>query len=100
MIDEDGIRRRWEAIGSKVDERAESVFAAAEGCTAGRGGRRGGGGKRVAINDPGLVPALKRLVEPATRGDPVRPLIWVSKSMDKLDAALTDMGHPITARTR
>jgi hypothetical protein len=29
-------------------------------------------------------PELKRLVEPATLGDPMRPLIWVSKSMDKL----------------
>jgi hypothetical protein len=40
---------------------------------------------------------LKRLVEPATLGDPVRPLIWVSKSMDTLAAALTAMGHPISA---
>jgi hypothetical protein len=38
----------------------------------------------VTAKDPGLVPALKRLVEPVTRGDPVRPLTWVSKSMDKL----------------
>ena len=30
MIDEDGIRRRWEAIGSKLDERAQRMFAAAE----------------------------------------------------------------------
>src|SRR3974377_896763 len=108
MIDEDGIRRRWEAIGSKLDERAQRMFAAAEVRTAGRGGlkrveritglarstinrgaddlggeplpegrvrRKGGGRKRVAINDPGLVPALKRLVEPAIRGEPVRSLI-------------------------
>jgi hypothetical protein len=39
------------------------------------------------------VPALKRLVEPATLGDPVWPLIWVSKSMEKLAATLTEMGH-------
>src|SRR6202051_3960686 len=32
--------------------------------------RRAGGGRRsVCENDPGLVPALKRLVEPATLGD-------------------------------
>src|ERR1700757_4031968 len=35
------------------------------------GVRRGGGGRRaLCANDPGLVPALKRLVEPATLGDP------------------------------
>ena len=45
------------------------------------------------------VPELKRLVEPATLGDPMRPLIWVSKSMDKLAAALTAMGHPVSANT-
>ena len=62
--------------------------------------RRAGGGRRpVAENDPGLVPELKRLVEPATLGDPMRPLIWVSKSMDKLAAALTVMGHPVSADT-
>src|SRR5580693_2483707 len=62
--------------------------------------RRAGGGRRsVCENDPGLVPALKRLVEPATLGDPMRPLIWVSKSMEKLAATLTQMGHPISADT-
>src|SRR5438270_9059703 len=62
--------------------------------------RRSGGGRRaVRDNDPGLIPALKSLVEPATLGDPMRPLLWVSKSMDKLAAALTEMGHPISADT-
>src|SRR5262252_1186436 len=62
--------------------------------------RRAGGGRRgLCANDPGLVPALKRLVEPATLGDPMRPLIWVSKSMEKLAATLTEMGHPISADT-
>jgi hypothetical protein len=62
--------------------------------------RRAGGGRRALCEaDPGLVPALKRLVDPATLGDPMRPLIWVSKSMDKLAAALTEMGHPICADT-
>jgi hypothetical protein len=50
--------------------------------------RRAGGGRRALCDtDPGLVPALKRLVQPATLGDPMRPLIWVSKSLE--------MGHPI-----
>ena len=62
--------------------------------------RRAGGGRRaVSENDPGLVPALEQLVEPATFGDPMRRLIWVSKSMDKLAATLTEMGHPISADT-
>jgi hypothetical protein len=132
MIDEDGIRYRWEMVGSALDERGRRLFAAGEVRTAGWGGlavvsritglarstinrgeddldaaalprgrvrRAGGGRKAVAENDPGLVPELERLVEPATLGDPMRPLIWVSKSMDKLAAALTAMGHPISADT-
>ena len=61
--------------------------------------REGGGRKAVSENDPELVSELRRLVEPATLGDPMRPLIWVSKSMDKLAETLTAMGHPISADT-
>ena len=57
------------------------------------------GRKAVSEKDVGLVDALKRLVEPVTLGDPERPLLWVSKSPDKLAATLTAMGHPISADT-
>ena len=46
--------------------------------------------------DATLLDDLKRLVEPATLGDPVRPLLWVSKSLDKLASALVAMGHSIS----
>ena len=62
--------------------------------------RRAGGGRRaVAEVYPGLIPELARLVEPATLGDPMRPLTWVSKSMDKLAETLTAMGHRVSADT-
>ena len=61
--------------------------------------RAGACRKAFAARDPGLVPALKRLLEPATLGDPMRPLLWVSKSMDKLASILTAIGHPIGADT-
>ena len=38
MIDEDGIRYRWETIGRKLDERGRRMLAAAEVRTAGWGG--------------------------------------------------------------
>jgi Rhodopirellula transposase DDE domain len=71
----------------------------AEPLTKGKIRRSGGGRRAVAETDPELVPELKRLVEPAILGDPMRPLIWVSKSMDKLAETLTAMGHPIGADT-
>jgi hypothetical protein len=46
--------------------------------------------------NPMLLAALERLVEPSTLGDPERPLLWVSKSYDKLARALSDMGHAIS----
>src|SRR3954468_8992453 len=43
--------------------------------------RAGSGRKPVQEADPTLLADLRRLVEPATLGDPMRPLLWVSKSM-------------------
>src|SRR5215217_5835786 len=43
--------------------------------------RRSGGGRRAhEVVHPQLLPALQKLVEPATRGDPESPLRWTSKS--------------------
>ena len=66
---------------------------------AGRVRRAGGGRHALSKIDPTLVDDLRRLVEPVTLGDPARPLTWVSKSLDKLAAELTAMGHPISADT-
>lgn len=46
--------------------------------------------------DPTLLADLERLVAPVTLGDPERPLLWVSKSLNKLACALGDMGHAIS----
>jgi hypothetical protein len=57
--------------------------------------RPGGGCPTLVEKDPDLLEDLRRLVEPATMGDPTRPLLWVSKSHAKLAAALREMGHKI-----
>jgi len=132
MIDEDGIRQRWESIGCKLDERSRRLFAAAEVEAAGYGAlaivskitgiarstinrgeddlgegplpdgrirRKGGGGKPLIESDPTLASDLRDLVEPATLGSPVQPLLWVSKSREKLARTLVEMGHAISANT-
>jgi hypothetical protein len=129
MIDTQAIRQRWDADGSKRDERGRRLFAASEVRAAGWGGlaavsdvtglarstierglkdldapplaanqirRDGGGPRQLTERDPTLLQDLKRIVEPATLGDPVRPLLWVSKSLDKLATTLTGMGHAIS----
>ena len=59
--------------------------------------RKGGGSPRLTMKDPTLLVDLERLLEPATMGDPMRPLRWVSKSHDKLATALHAMGHKISS---
>jgi len=65
----------------------------------GRVRRPGGGRKRSADADPGLVPALLALVEPDERGDPESPLRWTVKSTRTLAAELTARGHKVSADT-
>ena len=65
----------------------------------GRVRRRGGGRKRLSVNNPRLRPALMAMVEPDERGDPMSPLRWTTKSTRRLAAELTTLGHRISADT-
>src|ERR1700733_2057140 len=66
---------------------------------AGRVRRPGGGRKKLAGTDPGLVPGLLGLVGGSTRGDPGSPLLWTTKSAVKLSGALTAAGHRCSPQT-
>jgi hypothetical protein len=57
--------------------------------------RPGSGRPSLTRTDPTLLDDLRQLLDPATIGDPMRPLLWVSKSHAKLAAALSAMGHTI-----
>jgi len=62
--------------------------------------RRPGAGRPTAsAAQPTLLDNLRALVEPATLGDPMRALLWVSKSHAKLAAALTQGGQRVCANT-
>ena len=51
--------------------------------------RRAGSGQRPwTAAAPTLLGDLRRLLEPMTLGDPMRPLLWASKSAEKLAVAL------------
>ena len=65
----------------------------------GRVRRKGAGRPLSSKADPTVLEDLRRLVEPATMGDPMRPLLWVSKSREKLAAALRMMSHAVSANT-
>jgi hypothetical protein len=65
----------------------------------GRIRRPGGGPRRLADTNPGLLQALEGLVDPDTRGDPGSPLRWTTKSTRQLAEALTAQGHPVSDDT-
>src|SRR5215469_17232861 len=91
-----GIRLVAQAAGVReatVSLGAGELEAGAE--PLGRVRRPGGGRKRAADLDPGLVPALLALVEPDERGDPMSPLRWTVKSTRRLAAELSAQGHEV-----
>jgi hypothetical protein len=61
----------------------------------GKARRPGCGQPALTIKDPSLLEDLRRVVEPATMGDPERVLFWVSKSHAKLAEALHALGHKV-----
>jgi hypothetical protein len=52
--------------------------------------RKGGGRRPHEVVHPELLASLKTLVDPATRGDPMSPLRWTSKSTQVLSREMFD----------
>ncbi len=61
----------------------------------GRVRKSGAGRKKKASQDATLLADLKSLVEPVTRGDPRRPLLWTSRSLRNLAKELAKKGHHV-----
>jgi len=57
--------------------------------------RKGAGRPPLTQTDPTLLSDLEGLVDPATRGDPMSPLKWTSKSLRNLAAGLRALGHRV-----
>jgi hypothetical protein len=78
-------------IGRGLDELRGKASDTAQG-----GIRRAGAGRKpLTQTDPTLLSDLERIVDPSTRGDPLSPLKWTTKSLSKLAAALQAMGHGV-----
>ena len=66
---------------------------------ANRSRKPGGGRKPLLAKHPQLSAELERLVDVATRGDPMSPLRWTSKSTEKLAEELSQRGYAISPRS-
>jgi hypothetical protein len=84
---------------ARVSRAVKELEAPDEALPVGRVRRPGAGRKPITETDPGVVAALEALVDPVTRGDPMSPLKWTSKSTRTLAATLTDQGHPVSSWT-
>ena len=55
--------------------------------------KKGGGRKPIVTKNPEILQELEELLAPHTKGDPMNPLKWSSKSMRALETALEEKGY-------
>ena len=56
----------------------------------------GGGRKKISELQPELLKTIQNLVSPHTMGDPMKPLIWTSKSLRKIVAELILLNYKVS----
>ncbi|HYB35602.1 MAG TPA: ISAzo13 family transposase [Mycobacterium sp.] len=93
------VARATGASRTTVTAAVAEVAGRGQDSAAGRVRRAGAGRPRLRESEPGVVAALERLVDPATRGDPESPLRWTSKSTRTLADELGAQGHSVAPRT-
>jgi hypothetical protein len=94
-----GVRIVADAVGVSPDtvRRGREELDDPQPLEVGRSRVHGGGRKRAEELDLGLAGALDSLVDPESRGDPMTPLRWTSKSLRTLAGQLRGQGHQASA---
>jgi hypothetical protein len=93
-----GVSRVHRACGLSRNAIAKGMREIQNGATleTGRVRRHGAGRRALTVDDPQLLVALDRLIEPDTLGDPESPLRWVCKSTRALAVEMSRQRHPIS----
>jgi len=58
--------------------------------------KKGGGRKPLATKAPDILQEVEKLLDPHTKGDPMNPLKWSSKSMRAIERVLNESGYEIS----
>ena len=58
--------------------------------------KAGGGRKQHKESQAGLIEALESIVNPHTRGDPMKVLLWSSKSLRNIEKSLKEKGYLVS----
>lgn len=56
----------------------------------------GGGRKQLKESQIGLLEALEAIVNPHTRGDPMKVLLWTSRSLRNIEKGLKEKGYKVS----
>lgn len=84
-------------IDRGIKELAAGVQPSSSGSNKSKKIRKPGGGRKsVKENQPDLIEALEKIVSPHTLGDPMKPLLWTSKSLRAIEKELKktyEVGH-------
>src|SRR4051812_25447662 len=83
---------RATGLSRRTIERGLVELASGERLEPGRVRRAGAGRPSLAARDATVVADLERLVCPATRGDPERPLRWTSKERGQAGGGAAGVG--------
>jgi hypothetical protein len=90
---------RATAISEATVRRGIAEVRSGQRAPVGRVRRAGAGRPGIEAREAGLREALLALIEGATRGDPMSPLRWTTRSVAKLTAALQDLGFKVSEST-
>ena len=90
---------RATGISEATVRRGIAEVASGERAPTDRVRRPGAGRPSIQTREPGLGEALLALLEGATRGDPESPLLWTSRSVANLTAALRAQGFEVAEST-
>jgi hypothetical protein len=94
------VARATELAVSTVRKGRDEVRAGARPDAVVRVRRKGSGRQRFEVKHPEVWPALEKLVDPATRGDPESPLRWTCKSTYQLATEMyVQYGIPVSDKT-
>lgn len=96
-----GIALVARAAGVSVNTVSKGARQVREGVVAATGRVRapGAGRPRVEQAQPGILEALESLIAPDSRGDPMSPLRWTTKSLSNLVGALAGLGYLVSDTT-
>ena len=89
-----GVSRVTITLGIKEIENPITTGEYLERCR-----KKGSGRKSINIKQPGIAQELDTLLEGYTKGDPMKPLIWTSKSARNLVKTLKSKGYQISHST-